>query len=56
MNLLTNELNKKINKVMENNTISVKNLQAGEMKMLRRLSIEGILSLDEYNNAKNQNI
>lgn len=51
-NNFVGELNKKINTVLGNNTISTKNLQAGEMKMLRRLSAEGILSRDEYDQAK----
>jgi len=48
------ELRTKINKEMESNTISAKNLQAGEMKMLRRLMSQGILSQNEYVQAKNR--
>ncbi len=53
-NEFINQLHNKINAEMESNTISAKNLQAGEMKMLRRLTTLGVLSQDDYDQAKNK--
>jgi len=48
------EITKKICAEMDGNKISIKSLQAGEMKMLRRLTSQGVLSRNEYDLAKNE--